>query len=75
MVIILVYFNDSKRSTPEDVGMIIRFKKVMLIINNPTTASISYGLDKKASNVGGKNVLIIYMDGGKFDVSVLTILM
>ncbi|GKD00460.1 heat shock cognate 70 kDa protein 2-like protein, partial [Tanacetum coccineum] len=46
---------------------------VMCIINEPTAAAIADGLDKKASNVGEKNVLIFNLGGGTFDVSLLTI--
>ncbi|CAN6806781.1 unnamed protein product [Brassica oleracea] len=45
----------------------------MHIINEPTAAAIAYGLDKKATSVGEKNVLIFDLGGGTFDVSLLTI--
>ncbi|KAI4348153.1 hypothetical protein L6164_008912 [Bauhinia variegata] len=45
----------------------------MRIINEPTAAAIAYGLDKKASSVGEKIVLIFDLGGGTFDVSLLTI--
>ncbi|RWW34541.1 hypothetical protein GW17_00000698 [Ensete ventricosum] len=45
----------------------------MRIINEPTAAVIAYGLDKKATSVGEKNVLIFDLGGGTFDVSLLTI--
>ncbi|OEL36741.1 Heat shock cognate 70 kDa protein [Dichanthelium oligosanthes] len=45
----------------------------MRIINEPTAAAIAYGLDKKASSTGEKNVLIFDLGGGTFDVSILTI--
>ncbi|MQM04686.1 hypothetical protein Taro_037493 [Colocasia esculenta] len=45
----------------------------MRIINEPTAAAIAYGLDKKASSAGEKNVLIFDLGGGTFDVSLLTI--
>ncbi|KAM7263748.1 hypothetical protein ACFE04_001431 [Oxalis oulophora] len=45
----------------------------MRIINEPTAAAIAYGLDKKATSVGEKNVLIFDLGGGTFDVSLLTI--
>ncbi|MCT6644449.1 Hsp70 family protein, partial [Staphylococcus aureus] len=41
--------------------------------NEPTAAAIAYGLDKKATSVGEKNVLIFDLGGGTFDVSLLTI--
>merc|ERR1719158_316302 len=46
---------------------------VMRIINEPTAAAIAYGLDKKATSVGEKNILIFDLGGGTFDVSLLTI--
>merc|ERR1719158_2663982 len=46
---------------------------VMRIINEPTAAAIAYGLDKKATSVGERNVLIFDLGGGTFDVSLLTI--
>ncbi|CAL5346374.1 unnamed protein product [Camellia sinensis] len=45
----------------------------MCIINEPTVAAIAYGLDKKATGVCEKNVLIFDLGGGTFDVSLLTI--
>lgn len=45
----------------------------MRIINEPTAAAIAYGLDKKATSFGEKNVLIFDLGGGTFDVSLLTI--
>ncbi|KAL5079980.1 hypothetical protein RYX36_008401 [Vicia faba] len=45
----------------------------MRIINEPIVATIAYGIDKKATSTGEKNVLIFYLGGGTFDVSQLTI--
>ncbi|KAJ6795822.1 heat shock cognate 70 kDa protein 2-like [Iris pallida] len=45
----------------------------MQIINEPTAAAIAYGLDKKATSIGEKNVLIFDLSGGTFDVSLLII--
>ncbi|KAF3554448.1 hypothetical protein F2Q69_00013025, partial [Brassica cretica] len=56
----------------KDVGVIAGLN-VMRIINKPTAAAIAYGLDKKASSVGEKNVLIFDLGGGTFNVSLLTI--
>ncbi|KAH7290871.1 hypothetical protein KP509_30G067300 [Ceratopteris richardii] len=67
-----VYFNDSQRQTTKDAGVISGLD-VMPIINEPTTTAIAYGLDKKATSVGEKNVLIFDLGGGTFDVSLLTI--
>ncbi|PRQ21957.1 putative Heat shock protein 70 family [Rosa chinensis] len=46
---------------------------IMCIINEPTAAAIAYGLDKKVTSTGGKNVLIFDLGGGTFDVSILKI--
>ena len=46
---------------------------VLRIINEPTAAAIAYGLDRKVTAVGAKNVLIFDLGGGTFDVSILTI--
>ena len=43
---------------------------VVRVINEPTAAAIAYGLDKKE---GEKNILVFYLGGGTFDVSILTI--
>eukprot|EP01018_Ginkgo_biloba_P028906 Gb_07011 [translate_table: standard] len=66
------YFNDSQRQATKDAGVIAGLN-VMRIINEPTAAAIAYGLDKKATNAGEKNVLIFDLGGGTFDVSLLTI--
>merc|ERR1712017_18861 len=63
------YFNDSQRQATKDAGTISGLN-VLRIINEPTAASIAYGLDKKG---GEKNVLIFDLGGGTFDVSLLTI--
>ncbi|CAH8362501.1 unnamed protein product [Eruca vesicaria subsp. sativa] len=72
VVTVPAYFNDSQRQATKDAGVISGLN-VMRIINEPTAAAIAYGLDKKASNVGEKNVLIFDLGGGTFDVSLLTI--
>ncbi|GKE76100.1 heat shock cognate 70 kDa protein, partial [Tanacetum coccineum] len=48
---------------------VISSLNAMRIINEPTTAAIAYGLDKKATGVGEKNVLIFDLGGCTFDVS------
>ncbi|KAH0892171.1 hypothetical protein HID58_054600, partial [Brassica napus] len=60
------------RQATKDAGVIAGLN-VMRIINEPTAAAIAYGLDKKATSVGEKNVLIFDLGGGTFDVSLLTI--
>ena len=63
------YFNDAQRQATKDVGVIAGLN-VACIINEPIAAAIAYGLDKKG---GEKNVVVFYLGGGTFDVSVLTI--
>ncbi|CAH8356441.1 unnamed protein product [Eruca vesicaria subsp. sativa] len=72
VVTVPAYFNDSQRQATKDAGVIAGLN-VMRIINEPTAAAIAYGLDKKATSVGVKNVLIFDLGGGTFDVSLLTI--
>ncbi|XP_009789460.1 heat shock 70 kDa protein [Nicotiana sylvestris] len=72
VVTVPAYFNDSQRQATKDAGAISGLN-VMRIINEPTAAAIAYGLDKKASRSGEKNVLIFDLGGGTFDVSLLTI--
>ncbi|KAL9688332.1 hypothetical protein QQ045_032753 [Rhodiola kirilowii] len=64
--------NAVQRQATKDAGVIAGLN-VMRIINEPTAAAIAYGLDKKATSVGEKNVLIFDLGGGTFDVSLLTI--
>uniref|UniRef100_A0A453IDA3 Heat shock protein 70 n=1 Tax=Aegilops tauschii subsp. strangulata TaxID=200361 RepID=A0A453IDA3_AEGTS len=72
VVTVPAYFNDSQRQATKDAGVIAGLN-VMRIINEPTAAAIAYGLDKKATSTGEKNVLIFDLGGGTFDVSILTI--
>jgi L1 cell adhesion molecule like protein len=72
VVTVPAYFNDSQRQATKDAGMIAGLN-VLRIINEPTAAAIAYGLDKKATSQGEKNVLIFDLGGGTFDVSLLTI--
>ena len=66
VVTVPAYFNDSQRQATKDAGVIAGLN-VMRIINEPTAAAIAYGLDKKATSVGEKNVLIFDLGGGTFD--------
>ncbi|CAN1343961.1 Heat shock 70 kDa protein [Linum perenne] len=72
VVTVPAYFNDSQRQATKDAGSIAGLN-VLRIINEPTAAAIAYGLDKKGSRSGEKNVLIFDLGGGTFDVSLLTI--
>ena len=55
------------------VAAVIAGLECMRIINEPTAAAIAYGLDKKNTTTGERNVLIFDLGGGTFDVSLLTI--
>ncbi|KAJ7050290.1 heat shock protein 70 [Mycena amicta] len=70
VVAVPVYFNDSQRQATRDAATISGLN-ILRIINEPTAAAITYGLDKKVS--GERNVLVFDLGGGSFDVSLLTI--
>jgi molecular chaperone DnaK (HSP70) len=70
VVIVAAYFNNSQRRATKDAGTTSSMN-VLRIINEPTPATIAYGLDKKV--FGERNVLIFDLGGGTFDVSLLTI--
>jgi len=72
VVTVPAYFNDSQRQATKDAGAIAGLN-VLRIINEPTAAAIAYGLDKKSTTMGERNVLIFDLGGGTFDVSILTI--
>ncbi|GKD50549.1 probable mediator of RNA polymerase ii transcription subunit 37e [Tanacetum coccineum] len=62
------YFNDLQCQATKDAEVISSLN-AMRIINEPTTAATAYGLDKKATGVGEKNVLIFDLGGCTFDVA------
>ncbi|WZZ25663.1 hypothetical protein YC2023_009064 [Brassica napus] len=72
VVTVSAYFNDSQRQAMKDAGSISGLN-ILRIINESTTAAIAYGLDKKGTKTGERNVLIFHLGGGTFDVSLLTI--
>jgi len=72
VITVPAYFNDAQRQATKDAGVISGLN-VLRIINEPTAAAIAYGLDKKKSGKGEKNVLIFDLGGGTFDVSILSI--
>ena len=69
VITVPAYFNDSQRQATKDAGKIAGLE-VKRIINEPTAASLSYGLDKKTGN---KNIVVYDLGGGTFDVSILEI--
>ncbi|CAI2188193.1 13624_t:CDS:2 [Funneliformis geosporum] len=64
------YFNDSQRQSIKDAAMIAGLN-VLRIVNAPTLAAMTFGFDKK--NICERNVLILDLGGGTFDVSLITI--
>jgi len=71
VITVPAYFNDSQRKATQDAGRIAGLN-VLRIINEPTAAAISYGLEK-TTTAAETNVLIFDLGGGTFDVSLLTI--
>nr|YP_009654405.1 Hsp70-type chaperone [Pleurostichidium falkenbergii]QCH39692.1 Hsp70-type chaperone [Pleurostichidium falkenbergii] len=68
VITVPAYFNDSQRQATKDAGQIAGLD-VLRIINEPTAASLSYGLDKK----NNETVLVFDLGGGTFDVSILEV--
>jgi len=66
VVTVPAYFNDAQRQATKDAGVIAGLN-VLRIINEPTAASLAYGLDKE----GSKTILVFDFGGGTFDVSIL----
>jgi len=72
VITVPAYFNDSQRQSTKDAGAIAGLN-VKRIINEPTAASIAYGLQAVGNESGEKIVLIFDLGGGTFDVSLLAI--
>ena len=68
VITVPAYFNDSQRQATKDAGKIAGLE-VLRIINEPTAASLAYGLDKKKD----EQIAVFDLGGGTFDVSVLEI--
>merc|ERR1711939_270790 len=68
VITVPAYFNDSQRQATKDAGKIAGLE-VLRIINEPTAAALSYGLDKKDSGI----VAVYDLGGGTFDVSILEV--
>ena len=68
VITVPAYFNDSQRQATKDAGRIAGLD-VLRIINEPTAASLSYGLEKKDN----ETILVFDLGGGTFDVSVLEV--
>jgi molecular chaperone DnaK len=68
VITVPAYFNDAQRQATKEAGQIAGLE-VLRIINEPTAASLAYGLDKKSD----QTILVFDLGGGTFDVSVLEI--
>jgi molecular chaperone DnaK len=68
VITVPAYFNDSQRQATKDAGQIAGLE-VLRIINEPTAASLAYGLDKKEM----ETILVFDLGGGTFDVSILEV--
>jgi len=68
VITVPAYFNDAQRQATKNAGQIAGLN-VVRIINEPTAASLAYGLDKKAN----ETILVFDLGGGTFDVSVLDV--
>ncbi|MDJ0745306.1 MAG: molecular chaperone DnaK [Xenococcaceae cyanobacterium MO_167.B27] len=68
VITVPAYFNDSQRQATKDAGKIAGVE-VKRIINEPTAASLAYGLDKKSN----ETILVFDLGGGTFDVSILEV--
>jgi molecular chaperone DnaK len=68
VITVPAYFNDSQRQATIDAGRIAGVE-VLRIINEPTAASLAYGLDKKQN----ETILVFDLGGGTFDVSILEV--
>jgi molecular chaperone DnaK len=68
VITVPAYFNDSQRQATKDAGRIAGLE-VLRIINEPTAASLAYGLDKKSE----EKIAVFDLGGGTFDISILEI--
>ncbi|MDO4858173.1 MAG: molecular chaperone DnaK [Thermoguttaceae bacterium] len=68
VITVPAYFNDAQRQATKDAGQIAGLE-VMRIINEPTAASLAYGLDKKNE----EKICVFDLGGGTFDVSILNV--
>jgi molecular chaperone DnaK len=69
VITVPAYFNDSQRQATKDAGQIAGLE-VLRIINEPTAASLAYGLDKKGKD---ETIAVYDLGGGTFDISILRV--
>jgi Fe-S protein assembly chaperone HscA len=74
VITVPAYFDDAQRQATRDAARLAGLD-VLRIINEPTAASLAYGLDQRAEGRGGKggNVAVYDLGGGTFDISILSI--
>ena len=68
VITVPAYFNDSQRQATKNAGQIAGLN-VKRIINEPTAAALSFGIDKSE----GRNIAVFDLGGGTFDISILSI--
>jgi len=68
VITVPAYFNDSQRQATKDAGKIAGLE-VLRIVNEPTAASLAYGMDKKSA----ETIVVFDLGGGTFDVSILEV--
>src|SRR5207249_1418192 len=68
VITVPAYFNDAQRTATRDAGRIAGLE-VLRIINEPTAASLAYGLDKRHTGL----IAVYDLGGGKFDISILRV--
>ena len=68
VITVPAYFNDSQRQATKDAGQIAGLE-VLRIVNEPTAASLAYGLDKRSP----ETIMVFDLGGGTFDVSILDV--
>ncbi|XP_058759639.1 heat shock 70 kDa protein 18-like [Vicia villosa] len=71
VITVPAYFNDSQQKAINDAAVNAGLN-VKGLINEPTAAAISYGLHKRATCVENRNILVVDLGGGTFDVSLIT---
>ena len=72
VITVPAYFNDSQRQATKDAGKLAGLK-VLRVVNEPTAAALSFGLDRM-ENKKGRNLVAVYdLGGGTFDISILDI--
>ncbi len=70
VITVPAYFDDSQRQATKDAGRIAGLN-VLRIINEPTAASLAYGLDERAGATDNQKIAVYDLGGGTFDISIL----